>query len=86
MKLIHDEKTVQQAVDRLVAATEGSELTFAFMGPRHWVDEQADALKAALSRALPSLSCRREAEYGASSSGFYPTGAYSTVQIIVRKG
>jgi hypothetical protein len=82
MKLIHDEETMQQTLDRLAAAPEGSELEFAFMGPRHWADEQADAVEAALS----DLPCRREAEYGVSSRGFYPAGAYSTVKIIVRKG
>jgi hypothetical protein len=86
MKLIHDEETVRQAVARLAAAPEGSELEFAFIGPRYWATTQADAVELAVARVLPGLLYRREAEYGAESEGFYPNGAYSTVRIIVRKG
>jgi len=82
MKLIHNEETVRQALDRLAAAPEGSELEFAFMGPRFWADRQAEL---ALSFIPPDFPYRREAEYGTDSGGFYPTGAYSVVRVIVQK-
>ena len=91
MKSIHDEKTFRQALKRLAAAPDKAELEFAFMGPKHWVDEQADAVARTVLRiywkthTTPKLAFRREAEYGTESGGFYPTGTYSTVRIIIQK-